>query len=84
MEFDDIFLYIGEFGTYQLVLFLTLGLLSFFPGWQNMGMAILGESRSLYIVAYYSNSTRQQKNVPTSNVHVHIRWVLSFVVEFTT
>ena len=43
MEFDDVFAYIGEFGTYQLVLFLTLGLLSFFPGWQNMGMAILGK-----------------------------------------
>ena len=40
MEFDDLFAYIGEFGTYQLVLFLTLGLLSFQPGWQNIGMDI--------------------------------------------
>ena len=43
MEFDDLFEYIGEFGLYQLMLFLTLGLLSFYPGWQNMGMAVLGE-----------------------------------------
>ena len=49
MEFDDLFAYIGDFGTYQLVLFLTLGLLSFQPGWQNMGMAILDK----YFVVFF-------------------------------
>ena len=56
MEFDDVFAYIGEFGTYQLVLFLTLGLLSFFPGWQNMGMAILGKHIVLPRLAEHGHS----------------------------
>ena len=42
MEFDDVFEYIGEFGPYQFVLFMLLGITGIFPGMQNMGMTIIG------------------------------------------
>ena len=42
MEFDDVFEYIGSFGAYQFILFVLLGLTSFFSGFQNMGMTIIG------------------------------------------
>jgi hypothetical protein len=46
MGFEEIFTYIGQFGHYQMFLFLMLGLPSLFTGYQNMAM-VSARARSL-------------------------------------
>lgn len=45
MEFDEVFQYIGEIGVYQAVLYLLLGLPSFYSGYQAIAMTFLGLSQ---------------------------------------
>ena len=42
MHFDEIFLYIGEIGLYQALLYVLLGMPSYFSGYMDMSMSILG------------------------------------------
>ena len=41
MEFDDVFAYIGEFKAYQIILYMLLGITSFYPGYQSIAMTFV-------------------------------------------
>ena len=40
--FDDIFEYIGDFDTYQVVLYMLLGMTSFYGGYEVIALTFLG------------------------------------------
>ena len=40
-DFDQIFLYIGEAGVFQILIYVLLGLPSYFSGYQNIAMTFL-------------------------------------------
>ena len=42
MKFDEVFVYIGEIGLYQLLLYVLLGLPSYFSGYMSISMSFLG------------------------------------------
>ena len=42
MHFDEIFLYIGEIGVYQALLYVLLGMPSYFSGYMSISMSFLG------------------------------------------
>ena len=42
MNFEDVFQYIGEIGLYQVLLYVLLGLPSYYSGYMSISMAFLG------------------------------------------
>ena len=40
-DFDEIFRYIGEAGVFQILIYILLGLPSYFSGYQNIAMTFL-------------------------------------------
>ena len=42
MNFEEIFQYIGEIGLYQVILYVLLGLPSYFSGYMSISMSFLG------------------------------------------
>ena len=40
-DFDEIFNYIGEAGVFQIVVYVLLGIPSYFSGYQNIAMTFL-------------------------------------------
>ena len=68
MQYEDLFDIVGHFGSYQILLYVLLGLPSVFPGYQNVAMNFLGAAQEHWCeisrLANFSHKQQKYFSIP--------------------